>query len=54
MATLNNHIFASNEALANWCSRPDCKDLGGSPYGNKVVRISDKAVKIDLAHCEEI
>ena len=43
MATLA-HDTATNGQLIALCSNPNREVLGGAPYGNEVIKISDQAV----------
>ena len=51
---LNHHIIPSDEALVAWCSNPNSENLGCSPYGNRVVRISEQAVVKYGPHVTEL
>ncbi|MCJ1409488.1 hypothetical protein MMC19_003569 [Ptychographa xylographoides] len=39
-----DHETATNEELVTLCSSKDREIIGGAPYGNRVIKLSDKAV----------
>ncbi|RDL33130.1 uncharacterized protein BP5553_08569 [Venustampulla echinocandica] len=55
MASLGlHHETATNDEIAAYCSNPHHVPLGGAPYGNNVIKLSDKAVvKFGIGVTEE-